>query len=78
MKDIFILIPNQKCLLKIRALAPVEIHLSLTNIKILKAEKEERESIKKKEQEWYLWEELSYISKESVNTCGIILQVFLF
>ncbi|KAF3524064.1 hypothetical protein F2Q69_00051636 [Brassica cretica] len=31
--------------------------------------------VKKKEQEWYLWEELSYISKESVNTCGIILQV---
>ena len=48
MKDIVILIPNQKCLLKIRALAPVEIHQSLTNLKILKAEKEERERIKKK------------------------------
>jgi len=42
MKDIVILIPNQKCLLKIRALAPVEIHQSLTNLKILKAENEER------------------------------------
>ena len=48
MKDIVILIPNQKCLLKIRALAPVEIHQSLTNLKILKAEKEERERIKKR------------------------------
>ena len=48
MKDIVILIPNQKCLLKIRALAPVEIHQSLTNLKILKAKKEERERIKKK------------------------------
>ncbi|WZZ47342.1 hypothetical protein YC2023_043601 [Brassica napus] len=55
MKDIVILIPNQKCLLKIRALAPVEIHQSLTNLKILKDEKEERERIKKKEQEWFLW-----------------------
>ena len=77
MKGIVILIPNKKCLLKIRALAQVEIHQYLTNLKILKAEKEERERIKK-EQEWYMWEELSYISKESVNTCGIILQVFLF
>ena len=48
MKDIVILIPNQKYLLKIRALAPVEIHQSLTNLKILKAEKEERERIKKR------------------------------
>ena len=48
MKDIVILIPNQKCLLKIRALAPAEIHQSLTNLKILKDEKEERERIKKK------------------------------
>ena len=47
MKDIVILIPNQKCLLKIKALAPVEIHQSLTNLKILKDEKEERERIKK-------------------------------
>ena len=45
MKDIVILIPNQKCLLKIRALAQVEIHQSLTNLKILKAEKEEREMV---------------------------------
>ena len=34
--------------IKIKASASVEIHESLTNLKILKAEKKEREKIKKK------------------------------
>ena len=55
-----------------KVLTAVEIHLSLANLKILKAEKKKKRETER-DQESYRWKEFFYLSKEMVNACGISL-----